>query len=382
MKRIILIISSIYIFSFSWADIITVSNNPDSPGQYTSLQTAIDAAMDGDTILIAGSPTSYGAITLDKKLRLIGAGIAPGYKQNAFTTVIATINLFANENFQGASGSSFEGIVLQCTATICSTMTNSNPGTIIKDITVDRCYYIGFTQPGIGQTAGTFAVSYIEDLNIRNSIFYGSNIFMSTGAQNIIISNNIFTNSSGFITGYITNTTNTSFNIVVSNNIFFGDDQFGSNFNIYRGTTYNITFSNNILYRISPDPYIEIVENCVFNNNISFGASSNAFSVTGSNTGVNNIENSDPQFVSIAPGATSFTWTDDLHIEPGSPGENAGVDGSNIGIYGGSFPFPLGGQYDAGPAPAIPEITIMNILNTALKKTDQLQVQIKANSNN
>ena len=374
MKRIILIISTTCICSVLWADIITVSNNPDSPGQYTSLQAAIDAAMDGDTLLIAGSPTTYVAITIDKKLRLIGAGMAPGYRQSAYTTILNLVGLSASLNYQGASGSSFEGIVFRPLSNNGEVVIkNIAAPIIIKGITVDRCYIFGKTNSPLN-------INYIEDLTIRNSILFSTYIKISLGVQNVIVLNNIFANNAY----YISNPANTSNNIILNNNIFFGDDPFGSNTNIYSqfSQTYNILFSNNIFYRISPDPYGVTVENCVFDNNISFDATSNAFSITGLNTGANNIENSDPQFVSIAPGATSFTWTDDLHLAPGSPGENMGVDGSDIGIYGGSFPFPLGGQYDAGPAPAIPEITIMNILNTALKKTDQLQVQIKANSNN
>jgi hypothetical protein len=49
------------IFSLSsMATVHTVSNNPNSPGEYNNLQTAIDAATNGDTLYVHGSPTSYG----------------------------------------------------------------------------------------------------------------------------------------------------------------------------------------------------------------------------------------------------------------------------------------------------------------------------------
>ena len=56
----------------AFAIVRTVSNNPSSPGQYTSIQAAIDASgLTGDTIMVAGSATSYGDMTIGKKLVLV-----------------------------------------------------------------------------------------------------------------------------------------------------------------------------------------------------------------------------------------------------------------------------------------------------------------------
>jgi hypothetical protein len=61
----------------------TVSNNPDIPAQYNSLQATIDAASAGDTILVAGSASSYGNITIGKKLVVYGAGYNNPYGYNS-----------------------------------------------------------------------------------------------------------------------------------------------------------------------------------------------------------------------------------------------------------------------------------------------------------
>jgi hypothetical protein len=53
----------------------TVSNNPNSPGQFTSLQAAINNADFYDTIMVAGSATSYGNITINKPLCWLEQGI-------------------------------------------------------------------------------------------------------------------------------------------------------------------------------------------------------------------------------------------------------------------------------------------------------------------
>ena len=84
MKTLVLLFIACFVYSMSYADIITVSNNPDSPGQYTSLPAAIAAASVGDTILVSGSPTNYGSITINKKLTLFGSGYDPN---NTFAKV-------------------------------------------------------------------------------------------------------------------------------------------------------------------------------------------------------------------------------------------------------------------------------------------------------
>lgn len=45
---------------------ITVDNNPNAVADYTSLQSALDAASTGDRILVAGSATSYGNVYIGK----------------------------------------------------------------------------------------------------------------------------------------------------------------------------------------------------------------------------------------------------------------------------------------------------------------------------
>jgi hypothetical protein len=56
------------------ATILRVSNVSGSTAPYSTIQAACDAANPGDTIMVDGSPTSYGNITIAKRLVLIGPG--------------------------------------------------------------------------------------------------------------------------------------------------------------------------------------------------------------------------------------------------------------------------------------------------------------------
>lgn len=96
------------------AAILSVDNNPGSVAQYKTFSAAYTAASDGDTILLAGSATSYGNHNLYKRLTIVG----PGYllAENEIPSVSthpATINLtFKNDPVvQGTStGSRISGL--------------------------------------------------------------------------------------------------------------------------------------------------------------------------------------------------------------------------------------------------------------------------------
>src|SRR5215217_1034910 len=65
----------------SYAKIWRLNNNTGITADFTNIQAAHDGAGSGDTLHVEGSPTSYGSLTWNKKLVIIG----PGYflDQNA-----------------------------------------------------------------------------------------------------------------------------------------------------------------------------------------------------------------------------------------------------------------------------------------------------------
>ncbi len=106
MKKIYLLLHLCFICGFyASATQRTVNNNNPSPGTYSTIQAAVTAASNGDTLLIAGSPTNYGTVTLNKKLTLIGPGYNP-QKQNPQVSFLGTLDI----NSVLANGSSIMGI--------------------------------------------------------------------------------------------------------------------------------------------------------------------------------------------------------------------------------------------------------------------------------
>jgi hypothetical protein len=325
------------------ATVHTVSNNQNSPGQFTSLQAAIDAASPADTIYVSGSPTNYGNANLNKQLTLIGAGYHPN-NQLQFKSQLTTIflNISAGVTPTNPSGSKIMGFDLANIS--CSSHNINNIA-----IQLNR---VGSISMG----------SYVCDAwVIKNNII--ESIYGSSGnSTNILIYNNIIR--------YSIWTFQTS-SVLISNNVF---PRNATSSNVFNSLQY-ATVANNVVFGMSTGG----CNYCTFNNNISYGGNQTTFEYA-NNTGQNNLENVNPQFV-IAE-SYDFSHDNDYHLSAGSPGIGAGTDGTDIGIYGGIYPFPSGGEipYQTSPVPPIPQVVNMNILNSVLPEGGTLQVEVEGKS--
>lgn len=359
-KRIFLFATAVVIATTTKATVLTVSNNQNSPGQYTDLEAAIDAASAGDTIYVAGSPNQYNWATIDKQLTMIGAGYNPN-NQFGYSTKVGTIYLTDDEvNVTDASGS----VIMGFDADFIQVSNADN----INNITITR----NKSSINMGGASKTHTNWYIRNNIIDYNSSYAS-IAGSYYASNIYIQNNIIlVNTRTAISEF------DLISVIISNNIFLchntSINAFGNNINGIK--VENILITNNIFYGISTGG----CDYCTFNNNISYGGSSLTFNYD-NNSFSGNIENTDPLFESVA--LYNFDFTYNYNLQAGSQGENAGTDETDIGVYGGSYPLPSGGDvpWQTSAMPAIPQIIKMNINNAVLPAGGTLQVEIQAESN-
>jgi hypothetical protein len=353
MKKISLVTALMLLAVISTkATIWTVSNNTidSSAADYSSLQTAIDNATEGDTLYISGSLTSYGNVTLNKKLVLIGAGynssnfkhlstsctISPYYRKDNFNNVVGS-----------CAGSVFIGIDIEIRTS------GSNGG--IDNLVFKRCKvdaeYVGGSSTNY-VSGWMFINNYIvackpayssfdwaKDFTFIGNICEAQMNFYSNHATNITLINNTFINSQ--VGGkYCT----------VKNNIFYG-------------TTITNKFINSTMY-----------------NNLYYGSSSNSFNFSTTNTLSGNIENQDPKFVDLSGSTVNFSYSNDYHLQSTSPARNAGTDGTDLGVYGGTYPFPSGGDipYQTSAMPNIPQIMNIQISNPVIPIDSVLHINVKA----
>lgn len=337
---------------------ITVSNNVNSPGTYTSLPTAIAAAAAGDTIYIAGSPTIYNSITINKKLTLIGAGYNPN-KQLPYNTQLDAITI-ARTASADPSGTKIMGINYSYISASGFAATH-----LLSNITITRCN-------GGGISFSNYVSSALIYNNIIASYVQVSNPY-STYTVNIC--NNIF--KSGATSNTYGNI-NSQYNFF-NNLVIYASPSSGSAF----VNSYYMNVYNNIIYGVNPIPTsVSTVANSIFSNNLTFGGSTNTFSIAtsgGTISGTGNLEGVDPLFVN-SPSFT-FTYTADYHLSNNSPALTGGTAGSQIGIYGGPYPFPagFGAGYQTSATAPIPEIYEMNVTTPLIPAaTNTVNVQIKA----
>lgn len=309
------------------ATILTVSNFANHPAQYTAVQTAINDAAIGDTILITGSTTNYGDINITQQLTIIGAGHNNGGPSSQVNTI---------RFYPGSSNSTLVGL-------LCGTI-NLNFTVAVQGLRIERCRITGLIYP----LQPSFTTN---DLIIRNCVFNSLSL-SQTASSNVQIANNII---SGSITAY--NATN----MIVSHNLFVNAttgsalDQFSSS-----------VISDNIFW--GRTPVSATMNYCTFNNNITFQTTNDVIPF-GTNTGSNNQVGADPLFVNTPSRTGSLAF--DYHLQAGSVGHNAASDGTDIGVFGGAFPF-----VDLSGRARIPLMTTLNILNSTIAQGGSLNVEI------
>ena len=303
----------------------------------TALATAYTAAQNGDTLYISGGnyiPPSF----FDKQLTIFGAGHYVDSTQATGKTFING-NIVLSEN---ADLFYLEGVEITGNFTIS---TNHS----VNNVVIKRC-----------KINGTF--NALGDLsNATSNLSLIGNVLMNRinleNIQNSLLSNNI-----------ISNTFQGSNGNLISNNIIMGFIWGSSMDYLFFGS--NNTLNNNIILWEGYNANVNGSGN-VFNNNLyveptpNYGATATS---TGNYTGI--LQSA----IFVNQTGTAFNYTHDYHLQ--APTTYLGTDGSQVGIYGGTFP------YKEGAVPLNPHIQLKNIAPTTDANGDlQIQITVGAQGN-
>lgn len=315
MKRSTHLLSILFVFLSltGSAAVFTVSNMNPSPGQYLTINNAVAAASNGDTIYVQASQFNYLSATINKRLTIIGSGHnVPN--QSTLTSDLDNVTLAA-----GSDGTTIMGMNLYYLETGAAS---------VDSVTITRCkfrYQIRFNH--------NFCNRWVIDGNVF--AYTVSNIFgQNQDIDYLTIKNNVFNGYLQDLNYYGNNT-----NLLVTNNIFLHP-------NIAFSTLYYAYVYNNIFYRANPS------NNTSGNDwagNISYQCANNSF------PGGTNYTNVNPQFVNFPAGGDYFSYGYNFRLQPGSPAINAGTDGLDLGVYGGY------GNYEQNGVPPIPQIRSFNV---------------------
>ena len=320
------------------ATIRTVNNGSVGAGQYTSVQTAVDASAVGDTIYIHGSQTTYGDVTLNKRLVLIGAGHHVTGTQFNFSTLLNYVYLSQGNSTTLPTGSTIKGINFIA-------VSGSGGSLAVNNITLERNF--------ISSNVSILGSGWI----CRNNFV---NYFAVNNFKNTIISNNVISSSGIYYSDKPS--------VIVTNNIFLSGN--------FLYTVKYATVTNNIMIEPSSS-YDAYNSQNTWNKNIMIYADPANYKTFPpiNNTGVGNINTVDAQFTTTIPlnitleDATKHNWT----LLATSIGFKYGTDGTDVGIYGGSYPMP-----NVTGATNIPQITSMDIQNSVIPQNGTLNIEFKA----
>ncbi|MCB0398024.1 MAG: hypothetical protein KDD26_00070 [Winogradskyella sp.] len=292
----------------------TVNNNTGTTADFTDLQTAIDATANGDIIYVQQSATSYGDITINKALTIIGRS----HSDASYTSEIGTLYLDA-----GASNTTIKGLKINGIYDGSSTAESIN-NIVISDNKID---------------VFTLGSSHFFNNVLMQGNYINSQFTIYTNTANVLISNNII--GAQYIESFMVDT------LLLSNNIFSS----------YTGVYF---------YNYTPD--LMNISNCIFVSNyaspstINFYNNSGTYQVDncltynydtngtydivpdGSATiNVNMQQNTDPLFTNINLPLYSSTIdpNDDLTLQTGSPVSDDGLyQGYNFKMFGTPTTYP------------------------------------------
>ncbi len=284
--------------------ITTLQHNGQTTVYYNQngLVDACAASVDGDSIYLSGG--HFNPVTINKRLNIFGTGHFPdSTAATGITNIDGSITLNS-----AADNSHIEGLMINGHFYL---QTDS----AVNNVVVSRCYITGnFYSSGSRTTPSMF-------VTVKECIIGGS--FSVPNFLQCDISNNL-----------IYTTIDYAWNCSIRNNIFFNAPYYGwpyyTYYNFYDCD--NSLIENNIF--MSSSYYFVFCDNPLVRNNIFVQSPS---SVSGSGTFTANYINISAANIFVNYTQASFTYLDNYHLQ--SPLIYLGSDATQVGIYGGAYPF-------------------------------------------
>jgi hypothetical protein len=345
MKKNLLVLLSIAITFVSHAAVLTVNNESGASADYSSLQAAINAVSDDDTLYVQPSQISYGGILLNKRLVIMGAGHNPTF--SPYTTQIDQVAFGANSSNSIIKGCRMDNVT-------------SNSGLSINNIVISGCYISSSVPLSLGASTH------------NNWVFEGCII---TATSNSSVNLNEFDANLIFRNCYVQN---------YGSNVILGNAPTGTLFDhcvlahpgvsAFTGACsgVNIQYTNSIIatFASSNSGVNATCISCSYTNNIFVSYTSATFSNI---TGSGNLVNVNPQFINFFA-AVNYDYSFNLNLNTASVGNNAATDGSDIGLDGGIFNFsPIG--VDSGS----PQIVNFSLESSTVPQGGTLIINLNAN---
>lgn len=348
MKKFILGIALLVVSFTNAQNTLIVDRNvfiDDSPSHvYTTFASAIAGASNGDTILIQPSSGSYGNITINKSVTVLGMGYAPELNNGESTT---TGNIIVSASNVKISGINVVGTI--------------SAGNSVTDLLVED----NFISSGVYASSGGNADITFRGNVIRNLIVLNGT---PTNSTNITITNNLIQNLAQNALQYFNDTT------IFNNNVIIGDQAFSA-YTLFFAPN-NLVCQNNI-WLFTSNAMTQVDQNggnpIIHNNSLTYHYGTPTITAL---NGTGNLDNQNPFFANIPANNPYWAADNDYNLGASSAGNDAGTDGNDVGIYNGYYDFDMRGY-----PTELPYLTEMTISNNMVPTGSNLNVNLKANAN-
>lgn len=294
---------------------------------YSNLEDAITASVSGDIVYLpGGSFTPAGnLLSIDKDIDIFGVGHYPDSTLATGQTIInGTIRVKT-----GADGGSLQGLYITGDVYFGSDGSNN----AVNGYNISRNYIGGLLCLTYNSTN---TPSPSQNINISENVLIG--YVHLADATNLNLSKNVFQS-------YVKRTLS---QVVFSNNVFLIHASGGCSSTPTFHDINGAIFNNNIITNIGCSGIATgTFSGNSFNHNVF---SANIIFPYSGNPGTGNLINQSLATIFVNQPGGTFDYTYDLHLVSPSAGEDAGTDGTDIGLYGTSFP------YKDGAVPSNPHI--------------------------
>jgi hypothetical protein len=357
----------------AFATVRTVSNTPATLGQFSSIQAAIDASVDSDTVYVYGSPNTYAGFTIqDKKITVIGPGWAPD-KNLPLQAMVDGATLRNSPAGGSPDGSELHGLVLINTVRLSA---NSVSGDLsVANVRIIRCQFSSSVNWELGASG----------FLLEGNIFYNRVTFTGTNTyQNFLFQNNMFFFQQ-FISGMIGGLTN-SVNVRFDHNLFYStNNSAGASITIFESNCRFLSFTNNIFNQanvginVSLSTYSNNITNNITLNTANATSNATPWAVNSNVDGGGNVANTNPgMFDQTIINGTNGSPLLNFTIASG-PANNSGSDGKDMGLL-----FDAIGSLNWANSrnSRVPRIFSMNITTPTVTPGGNLSVTVDARKSN
>ncbi len=311
---------------------------------YKSFQEAFGPSVNGDTIYVPGGTFNVGTVTIDRKLCIYGVGYYPdSCKATTPSILIGNLRILTGADNGLLSGLEISGGVQFGTAEYNQTVNN---------YTITRCLITSYLYLSYNGSVATNS----ENIILHESVIFGA--FCGGYAQSTHIVKNYFSMPNlNYQIRFFSNS-------LFQNNIFAG--LISASFDHFADIS-DCIFENNVI--ITLDVFTYYVTNNTFLNNLF---TQNASFPTNGNDGSSNIVGQAATSIfTNDPSPYSYSFSDNYELFVACPGNNAGTDGYDVGIFGTKYPFKH--------VPVNPHISYKDI-DFKLNENNELNVKVRVDA--